>query len=438
MPHVPYHPTYHFRFAGFEFREKSGELMRDGQVLSLPNQAGKVLLALLRAQGQIVTREEMRQVLWPDKVSGDFEGGINVAMRKLRKVLDDEGVNPVLIGTLPTHGYRLLVPVQSLEDPLPTSTPSGSAPRPSAELQGSPPASRDWSPGAVRLLASGLERFGQTHGVLYIGILAVILGVAGLAYWTLGRAEITPGSRPGELLRDKVSGIEFVWIPAGTFTMGSPASEEGHQSDEGPQHEVEISRGFWMGRCEVTQGQYTAVMGTNPAGFKQIGLQGPVENVSWNDAQAFVQKLNEVGGTGQIYRLPTEAEWEYACRAGTTGRTYGPLNQISWNLDNALIMVGNDNFEFRPHPVGQKQPNAWGLYDMIGNVWEWCQDCYSANPYPSSLVTDPTGINFSPTRVYRGGACSGNIRGLRAAYRGNFPPDTRYATIGFRIVCTPR
>jgi formylglycine-generating enzyme required for sulfatase activity len=173
-------------------------------------------------------------------------------------------------------------------------------------------------------------------------------------------------------------GIEFILIPAGSFTMGSNDGD----SDEKPPHTVTISRPFYIGKYEVTQKQWVIIMGNNPSGFK--GGNNPVENVSWNDVQEFIRKLNAKEGT-TAYRLPTEAEWEYACRAGSTtkycfGNDKSQLGQYAWYEKNS------DN---KTHPVGQLQANAWGLYDMHGNVWEWCEDWYGEDYYSSSPSTDP-------------------------------------------------
>ena len=159
--------------------------------------------------------------------------------------------------------------------------------------------------------------------------------------------------------------IEFVRIPAGSFMMGSPEDEEGRHPSEW-QHEVRISQECWPGKYEVTQREWEAVMGTNPSGLRECGARCPVEWVSWDDVQEFIRRLNErESGSGYVYRLPTEAEREYAARAGTTGVRYGELDSIAWYSGNSGRTT---------HPVGQKRASAWGLHDMLGNVWEWVAD----------------------------------------------------------------
>jgi formylglycine-generating enzyme required for sulfatase activity len=230
----------------------------------------------------------------------------------------------------------------------------------------------------------------------------------------------------------------WAWIPAGAFRMGSPASEQDRDSDEGPQTQVTITRGFWMGRYEVTQAQYRKVMGNNPSHFSGDNL--PVELVSWHDATNYCGKLTEqerAAGrlpAGYVYRLPTEAEWEYACRAGTTTR-------LSYGDDPGYSQLGNyawywANSGWQTHPVGQKQPNPWGLYDMHGNVWEWCWDCYGGS-LPGGSVTDLLGPASGSLRVFRGGRWIGAGRLCRSANRNSYAPDDRDISIGFRAVLAP-
>ena len=219
-----------------------------------------------------------------------------------------------------------------------------------------------------------------------------------------------------------IADMEFVQIPAGEFRIGSE-SEEAFYLEE-PVTRVRISRGFWLGKYEVTQGQWQAVMGSNPSFFDECGPDCPVENVSWEDAQEFIRRLNAAVGE-ERYRLPTEAEWEYAARAGTSGDRYGNLDAIAWYSGNS----GD-----RTHPVGRKAPNAWGLYDMLGNVWEWTQDWYG--DYPGGSVTDPQGSASGSERVFRGGSWGNNARSCRASYRINYSPGIRDYDLGFRLLRT--
>jgi formylglycine-generating enzyme required for sulfatase activity len=218
----------------------------------------------------------------------------------------------------------------------------------------------------------------------------------------------------------------FVWIVPGTFVMGSPLSEAGRDSDEA-QHTVTLTQGFWLSDHETTQGEYQLVMGSNPSVWKGESL--PVETVSWDDAVAYCKKLTERERAAgritaqQAYRLPTETEWEYAARAGTTGARYGELNAIGWY---------NVNSGSKTHPVSQKAANAWGLHDMIGNVWEWCSDWYGNSP--TGCVTDPTGPGSGSLRVLRGGSWYNNASSARSAGRNGGVPGSRFYDLGFRPV----
>ena len=242
----------------------------------------------------------------------------------------------------------------------------------------------------------------------------------------LGELEAAGGTRHevGESWTNSL-GMEFVWIAPGSFLMGSPADEEGRSADE-LQHEVRISEGFWMKKYEVTQGEWGLVMGANPSHFSNCGPRCPVEQVSWFDTEEFMQRLNgRESGKGYGYRLPTEAEWEYAARAGATGARYGELGSIAWHWVNS----GSET-----HPVGQKRANAWGLHDMLGNVWEWTGDWYGR--YPSGSVTDPQGPSTSTRRVSRGGSWIHDARYVRSAYRFRYSPGIRIHDVGFRPVRT--
>jgi len=261
--------------------------------------------------------------------------------------------------------------------------------------------------------------------------------------------EMTPhGETDSPVGGDKTNsiGMDFVYIEPGTFMMGSPEDEPGRFSRE-TQHQVTLTQGYHMQTTPVTQGQWEAVMGDNPSYFDECGDDCPVERVSWHDAQDFITALNQQEGTTG-YALPTEAQWEYAARAGSTtafangqitetGSGYDPvLDSMGWYRYNShadhstLFLSGRGT-----HPVAQKDPNAWGLYDMHGNVWEWIADWYGT--YPSSAVTDPTGPSSGTYRVMRGGSWRNNARYCRSAYRDYSSPGRRYYACGFRLVLLP-
>jgi formylglycine-generating enzyme required for sulfatase activity len=236
--------------------------------------------------------------------------------------------------------------------------------------------------------------------------------------------------------------LEMVGLPAGQFLMGSPDSDPDASDFEKPQHQVQVNS-FAIGKYPITQAQYEAVMGINPSLF-QNNPQNPVESVSWDDAQAFCQKLSQI--TGKTYRLPTEAEWEYACRAGTTTRFY--FGDDANQLGDYAWYIGNSQGE--THPVGQKRPNAWGLYDMSGNVWEWCEDDWHDNyknapSDGSAWLTDDNIYQIvrggSWYKLLRGGSWDYQPEYCRSASRYLFDRrDNPLAALsdyffGFRVVC---
>jgi formylglycine-generating enzyme required for sulfatase activity len=289
-----------------------------------------------------------------------------------------------------------------------------------------------------------------------------------------GRVEDTADNAPSddwemtaeEITFDLPGGTKLTMrrIPAGQFSMGSPTSESGRDDDEVP-HRVTISRGFWLGKFEVTQAQWQAVMGDNPSHFKNGG-DYPVERVSWEEAKRFCERLNGNQSiqkpAGYRFDLPTEAQWEYACRAGTATSLNNGQNMWilgannSPNLDELGWYGGNCGQDFHgsvsynissmsekqyndsrggSHPVGKKKPNAWGLYDMHGNVLEWCRDWYG--DYPSGSVTDPTGPSSGSNRVHRGGSWNDDARGCRSACRYDSSPSFRCSLLGFRLALVP-
>ncbi|MEO7414954.1 MAG: formylglycine-generating enzyme family protein [Opitutaceae bacterium] len=243
-----------------------------------------------------------------------------------------------------------------------------------------------------------------------------------------GRSSEAPGS--SRVIADL--NLELVWINPGTFVMGSPPEEENRHKAEGPQTKVTLSKGFWLGKTPVTQQQYEAFTGTNPSSLKEAGKEAPVENVSWNDAMKFCAALTErerAAGRlpdGYVYTLPTEAQWEYACRAGTTGSYAGEPDAMAWYDKNS----GGTT-----HPVGLKRPNAWGLHDLLGNVLEWCYDWYG--DYRGGAATDPDGPRSGYFRMARGGSWRVGVIVCRSAARSGGSPDRRDYTIGFRLALAP-
>ena len=272
------------------------------------------------------------------------------------------------------------------------------------------------------------------------------------------------GAEAGARMVVDVGGVSVPmrWCPPGSFTMGSPSSEEGRDADETP-HRVTISKGFWLGETEVTQELWKKVLNDNPSYFKS-GDDYPAESVSWHDCRAFMEQLAALAPVeGFRWTFPTEAQWEYACRAGTTSslpngedvRILGlhnvpALDGIGWYAGNSCVgwdggSKGYDVSGWRQkqyagiragtHPVARKAANAWGLHDMIGNVWEWCADWYGE--YPSGDVADPAGAPRGSSRIARGGAWRGNGRYCRPAYRDDYNPSYRFNVLGLRLALVP-
>jgi len=222
--------------------------------------------------------------------------------------------------------------------------------------------------------------------------------------------------------------MDFVLIPAGEFDMGSPSMERDRDNDEGPVHRVRISKPFYMGKYEVTQEQYYAIAKSKPSRFKHDNR--PVDSVSWKQADGFCKELSDVKDGS--FRLPTEAEWEYSCRAGSQGRfcfgddpMYSQIGDYAWCSENS---------DSTTHPVGEKKPNSFGLYDMHGNVWEWCGDWYADDYYQHSLTVDPYGPLKGKSRVLRGGGWFRSARYCRSANRSGLEPYYIRNHIGFRVV----
>jgi formylglycine-generating enzyme required for sulfatase activity len=231
-------------------------------------------------------------------------------------------------------------------------------------------------------------------------------------------------------------GMFFIELPPGTFLMGSPDHEPGRNEDETP-HQVTLTRAFFIQSTPVTQSQWKQVMGTEPACFKGKADECPVEGVSWAECQGFIKKLSSAGEYS--YRLPTEAEWEYACRAGTEAPfCSGEIEEVYCAMDPALDAVGwyCGNSGRRTHSVAQKDPNPWGLYDMHGNVSEWCSDWYG--PCAESPVTDPAGPDSGRGRVVRAGSWFSSAKNCGSASRFWWPPKASGDTIGFRLVREPK
>jgi len=254
-----------------------------------------------------------------------------------------------------------------------------------------------------------------------------MLGLMVAALCCVASAEEPPAGarKSGEIKTIALPGgatMEMVWCAPGEFVMGSPHSEVGRFEDEVP-HKVTLTKGFWLGKYEVTQAQWESVMRSNSSRFKNPN--SPVENISWHDCEMFIKRVNTM--LGGAARLPTEAEWEYACRAGSDASVSGcgELADMAWYESNS------DNFT---HEVGGKSPNAWGFYDMHGNVLEWCSDWFST--LSKNPVVDPKGPLSGSFKVLKGGCWFFYKRDCRCAYRLKREPNLRNCIYGFRMACS--
>lgn len=260
----------------------------------------------------------------------------------------------------------------------------------------------------------------------FVAILILVIGM-GAAYYFLSYPPDSPSPAAAKnALHNPFSSADFVLIEAGSFIMGSEDSLA--YPDEQPVHEVTLTSPFYLGKTEVTQAQWNAIMGNNPSQF--VGDSLPVDNIGPPDIRMFLDRLNTAADCDACYRLPTEAEWEYAARAGSRepfsfGNHADSLSAYAWFAGNA---------EYKTHPVAQKKPNAWGLYDMHGNLYEWVQDAYG--PYSPEPITDPTGPPDGGSYVLRGGSWTDAARELRVSYRDYYAPNHRHNFFGFRLVKT--
>lgn len=245
-------------------------------------------------------------------------------------------------------------------------------------------------------------------------------------------AGLSATPEPGEGFVVPALELPMIWVEPGSFVMGSPPDEPRRDKSEGPQTHVTLTRGFWLGKTEVTQAAYEAIAGSNPSRFHEAGPNAPVERVSWNEAIDFCEKLTKrerAAGrlpTGYAYTLPTEAQWEFAYRAGSTAAYPTPPDQSAWHDANS----GGTT-----RPVAQLQPNAWGFHDLGGNVLEWCLDWYG--PYPGGKTVDFAGPSRGHFRMARGGSWRTGADILRSAARAGGSPDRQDYTLGFRIALAP-
>ncbi|MBK9140509.1 MAG: SUMF1/EgtB/PvdO family nonheme iron enzyme [Verrucomicrobia bacterium] len=397
----------------------------------------------LEASGSArVVNHELESAQWRFAALADLNAGLSVIGVKDQ---DLPRLEPIRLFTwektevYPATELRIHRPPQSL------TVTEGQSATFSVDATANRPLTYQWFRGVVPVF-SRPARLGDPRLLV---LNPVMPGDAG-EYWVRVRAGDQVADSPRATLtvrpREPRPIPGMVWIPPGTFTMGSPASERNRYYNEEPRTQVTLSRGFWLGKYEVTQREYLAVMGNNPSYFTG-DLDRPVEQVSWNDAVAYCEKLTQqerAAGRlpeGYEYRLPTEAQWEYACRAGTTTRfSFGDALECDDGCgpcaiaDQYMWWCGNSGNQ--THRVGQKLPNAWGLYDMHGNVWEWCADWYS-DSYPGGTVTDPEGPSSGSLRVRRGGSWKHFGQDCRSANRSWFHPSNSNRLLGFRAALVP-
>ena len=270
----------------------------------------------------------------------------------------------------------------------------------------------------------------RNHALWISGGVLALVGIIFIWYlFSPNSKNLSPFATVGETIKIPVKNginIEMVKVEAGTFMMGATSEMKDPDDEEKPVHQVTLTNDYYMGKYEVTQALWQAVMGSNPSNFKGDNL--PVEKVSWNDCQEFISKLNSL--TGRKFRLPTEAEWEYAARGGKKSRGYQYSG--SSNISDVAWYYGNS--DIKPHTVGTKQANELGIYDMSGNVWEWCQDRYGS--YSSSSQTNPTGSDSGSVRVLRGGGWFHYAEDCRLSYRVYNTPDDHINYLGLRLALT--
>jgi formylglycine-generating enzyme len=256
---------------------------------------------------------------------------------------------------------------------------------------------------------------------------AVIVFSVNLAYAGEGNTKVSVA--PAPLFKDPATAMEFVFVKGRCYQMGNTFGDGG--PEEKRVHEVCLDP-FYMGKYEVTQGQWKKIMGSNPSVNSKCGDNCPVDTVSWIDVQNFISKLNSRSG-GSKYRLPTEAEWEYAARSGGLPEQYAGGNvlvDVAWFFD----FSGEDNYRWGAKPVGTKRPNGLGIFDMTGNVWEWTNDWYGSDYYSNSPRNNPTGPTTGDLRVLRGGSWRNQSFDLRTTFRNYLTPNYRSDIIGFRLL----